>query len=111
MPSSVFGGKNSNENTGQRSVRIWSIRIGLKYVQPGRDPPPACKRVGHVDRVVLPVGARDRERHREPAPEAELALLLEIALEDEQVAAQLVVLALGLRDAVEIDLVRRLGPA
>ena len=35
--------------------------------------------VDHVDDVVLPVRARDAERDRCPAPEAELALLVKLA--------------------------------
>ena len=52
--------------------------------QGGRHRAPPADLVDHVDDVVLPVRARDPERDRRPAPEAELALLVELACEDER---------------------------
>src|SRR3712207_7119331 len=58
------------------------------------------------DRVVGPVRA-DADGPDRPAPEPELALLHERALEDERVGADLEVVALGLAHAVDVDLERR----
>src|SRR5215210_6555391 len=70
MPSSDFGGKNSNEKTGRRSSRISSIRIlkgyaaapsfllgGRDDVEVDREPLLPALPVLDVDRVVLAVGA------------------------------------------------------
>src|SRR3954468_11827780 len=123
MPSSVFGGKNSNEKTGFRSSRISSIRmregyarapvllLGRDDVEVGGDLRPAGQRVLDVDRVVLAVGAEQAEEDAGPADAAELALLLEGLREREGVPVELVVDALGLRHAVHEDAVRRLGAA
>src|SRR4051812_13481412 len=130
MPSSVFGGKNSNEKTGFRSSRISSIRmpegyarapvllLGRDDVEVGGELRLAVQRVLHVDRVVLAVGAEQAEEYGSPADAAELALLLEVLRELERVAHDLVVDALGLRHAVHehaVGLLRaaweRNGPA
>src|SRR4051812_18167173 len=123
MPSSVFGGKNSNEKTGRRSSRISSMRmregyarapvllLGRHDVEVGGDLRLAAERVLHVDRVVLAVGAEQAEEDRRPADAAELALLLEVPRELERVADDLVVDALGLRHAVDEHAVGRLGAA
>src|SRR4051794_24283391 len=122
MPSSVFGGKNSNEKHGRVSSRISSIRIEERLrpialhtfpwrddVEVGRDPVLAPDAVLHVDRVVLAVGAEQAEEDRRPAGHAELALLLQVAAEDERTTLQRVVLSLRLRNPVHEDAVRRLG--
>src|SRR4051794_41942813 len=88
MPSSVFGGKNSNEKTGLRSSRISSIRMPEGYARApvlllGRDDVEiggelrlAVQRVLHVDRVVLAVGPEQAEEYGGPAGAAGLALPL-----------------------------------
>ena len=53
---------------------------------------------------MLPVGARDAEEDRRPAPEAELAFGLELAREDEMAVGDPVIGAFDLRDAVHEDL-------
>src|SRR3954449_6563244 len=123
MPSSVFGGKNSNEKTGLRSSRISSIRLRegdarapvlllrRDDVEVGGDLRPAGQRVLHVDRVVLAVGAEQAEEDGRPADAAELALLLEVPRESELVADELVVDPLGLRHAVHEHAIGRLGAA
>src|SRR3954463_1306847 len=123
MPSSVFGGENSNEKAGLRSSRISSIRMREGYARApvlllGRDDVEvggylrrAGQRVLHVDRVVLAVGAEQAEEDRRPADAAELALLLEVLRELERVADDLVVDALGLRPSVDEHAVGRLGAA
>src|SRR4051794_34441692 len=120
MPSSVFGGKNSNEKKGFRSSRISSIRmpegyarapvllLGRDDVEVGGELRLAVQRVLHIHRVVLAVGAEQTEEYGGPADAAELALLLEVLGEPELVADQLVVHALGLRDAVHEHAVGRL---
>src|SRR5205085_5023332 len=65
--------------------------------------------VDDVDRVVLPVRAGDAEEEREPAPEAELALASQLALEDERVPLPPEVLAGLLEHAVDVDLERVRG--
>ena len=62
--------------------------------------------VAHVDGVVLAVGA-DPPRSEEPAPQPEPALLGQRPLEEQRPAADVVVLALALGDAVDVDLERR----
>ena len=57
-----------------------------------------------VDAVVLPVGAGDAQEEREPAPEAELPLTGQAAVEDELAAYTVVVLPGLLDDAVDEDL-------
>src|SRR3954454_9586811 len=106
MPSSVFGGKNSNEKTGLRSSRISSIRmregyarapvllLGRDDVEVGGDLLLPAQRVLHVDRVVLAVGTEQAEEDGRPADAAELALLLEVPRELERMAHDLVVDAL-----------------
>ena len=54
-------------------------------LQPRGDHRLAVDRVLHVHGLVLAVGAGDPEQHRQPAPEAELALLGERAVEHERV--------------------------
>src|SRR5436853_7491219 len=79
-PSSVFGGKNSNEKTGRRSSRISSMRIlegyarasaflvgGRHDVEIGGQLRSAADRVLHVHRVVLAVGAEQAEQDAGPA--------------------------------------------
>src|SRR3954447_15004592 len=112
MPSSVFGGKNSNEKTGFRASRISSIRmrggyarapvllLGRDDVEVGGDLLLAVQPVLHVDRVVLSIGAEQPEEDARPADASELALLLEVLRELERVTHDLVVDALGLRDPV-----------
>ena len=50
--------------------------------------------------------ADDADPQREPAPEAELALGLELTVEDERASVDAVVAALHLRDSVHEDLER-----
>src|SRR4051812_42348390 len=114
-PSSVFGGKNSNEKTGRRSSRISSIRILKGYargsgflvrqqdVEVRRELRVPVHRVLDVDRVVLPVGAEQPEEDARPAHGSEAALLLEVTVERQVVPAQLVVDPLPLRHAVHED--------
>src|SRR3954451_1083273 len=123
MPSSVFGGKNSNEKTGLRSSRISSMRMRKGYarapvlllgrhdVEVGGELRVAVQGVLNVDRVVLPVGAEQTQEDGRPADAPELPLLLEVLRELERVAHDLVVDALGLRHAVHEHAVRRLGAA
>src|SRR5437588_536331 len=61
----------------------------LNDVEPDRHALLPADRVLNVHRVVLPVGAGDREEDREPAPEAEPALLGQRAAERERPPAQL----------------------
>jgi hypothetical protein len=56
--------------------------------------------VDDVDRVVLPVGPGDAEEEREPAPEAQAALLREPTVEEELVPDHVVIAARLLRHAV-----------
>ena len=69
--------------------------------------PSTC--VDHIDTLVPAVGAGDTEEEREPAPEAEAALLDERAREDELAVPADEVLSLLLADAVDVDLDRSLG--
>src|SRR4051812_27206292 len=105
MPSSVLGGKNSKEKQGRVSSRISSIRIPkrlrpialdtfpwLDDVEVRGHPLLAAEAVLHVHRVVLPVGAEQAEEDRRPAADPELALLLQMAPEDERAALHGVVL-------------------
>ena len=57
-----------------------------------------------VDAVVLAVRAGDAEEQRQPAPEAEPALLREPCLEDELVSLAAKIAPLLLRDAVQENL-------
>ena len=57
-----------------------------------------------VHRVVLAIRAGHADPQREPAPDAELALGLELAVEDERPAVDPKIAALRLRDAVHEDL-------
>src|SRR5262249_16139219 len=57
-----------------------------------------------VDRVVLPVGARDADQDRRPAQQTETAFGLELALEEQHAPHHLVIDALRLRDTVDEDL-------
>src|SRR4051794_41921209 len=103
MPSSVFGGKNSNEKTGLRSSRISSIRmregyarapvllLGRDDVEVGGELRLAVQRVLHVDRVVLAVGPEQAEEYGGPADAAEPSLLLEMLGGPERVAHPLVI--------------------
>src|SRR4051794_22094232 len=121
MPSSVFGGKNSNEKTGRRSSRISSIRmregyarapvllLGRDDVEVGRELRLAVQRVLHVHRVVLAIGAEEAEEDGCPADAAELALLLQVPRELQRVVLDLVVDAFSLRHAVHEHAVGRLG--
>ena len=61
---------------------------------------PAIAGVDDVDGVVLAVGAGDAEEQREPPPKPQLALLGELASEDEPPAELLVVDPTRLRHAV-----------
>src|SRR3989304_10631802 len=70
----------------------------------------APARVDDVDGVVLPVGAGDAERDPRPAPEAELALGVELTVEHECAALDPIALSLDLRDPVDIAL-EEAGPA
>src|SRR4051812_17702933 len=101
MPSSVLGGKNSNENAGVVSSSAWSIRIARNLtkvvsrfirlvrrddVQVDGGPLLAALRVVHVDGVVLPIGADQPDEHRGPAPETQAPLLGQRLVEQELVA-------------------------
>ena len=65
-----------------------------------RDHAVAATPVHDVDGVVLPVRAGDSEEEREPAPEAQPALLGQRPLEHEGVSFDLVIRSLVLRNAV-----------
>src|SRR4029453_13671427 len=67
---------------------------------------PAAGLVDDVHAVVLPVGTRHAEEHREPAPEAEPALPRQPPVEDELVALAAEVAPRLLEDAVHEDLER-----
>src|SRR5918992_2978374 len=110
-PSSVFGGKNSNEKTGRCSSRMRSIRIrerlaGGNYLQARGDSLAPAQPVLDVHRVVLAVAAEEAEEDGRPAAHAEL-LLLERVEEMELVASDFEVLALALGHAVHEHPVRR----
>src|SRR5215213_750707 len=70
------------------------------HVELVRDPRAAVGLPGDVDLVVAPVSA-DSERAPEPAPEAELALLHQLALEHERPPLDAVVAPLLLAHAVD----------
>src|SRR3954470_2025669 len=120
-PSSVFGGKNSNEKTGRRASRISSIRMVRGYarasgflagrhdVEVRRELLATVHDVLDVDRVVLPVGTEKAEEDGGPAHRPEAALLLQVPVERQRVPAHLVVDALRLRHAVHEHAVGRLG--
>src|SRR5262249_28929605 len=74
--------------------------------EPGRDDAAAVDAVGDVHGVVLPVGADDPDHDRRPAPDAEAALGLQLPLEQQDTAHDLVVGALLLGHAVHEDLER-----
>ena len=60
---------------------------GVVDRQPADDAAPSACLVDDVDDVVLAIRAGDAEEDRGPAPEAEPALLLQLALEDERAPA------------------------
>src|SRR5262249_11432114 len=78
---------------------------GLLDVQRVSHPRAPVDLPGDVDLVVLAVGP-DAPGAEEPAPEAELALLFERALEDQDAAPDFIVLPLVLPDPVDEHLVR-----
>src|SRR5204863_2514901 len=94
---------------GRRVVRAALGSLERLERQAGRDDALAGALVDDVDRVVLPVGAGDAEEEREPAPEAELPLARQLALEDERVPLPPEVLAGLLEHAVDVDLERVRG--
>jgi len=69
-----------------------------------RDVPPAAGFVDHVDAVVLAISPRNAEEEREPAPEAEPALVREAPFEDELAPIAAKVLPGLLPDPVHVDL-------
>src|SRR5829696_6819361 len=86
--------------------RLHRVLGAPDHVELVRDLRPALDVPGHVDLVVAAVGA-DPEGAPEPAPEAELALLHQLALEVQLVPADGVVLALPDAHAVDEDAERR----
>src|SRR5262249_14126894 len=68
------------------------------------DRPAAAVVVDDVYAVMRPIRARDAQEERQPAPEAELPLLGERALEDELPSHHPVVLAPPLENTVHVDL-------
>src|SRR4029077_10612233 len=68
--------------------------------------PPAARFVDDIDTIVLPVGACDPEKEGCPAPEAELSLPREAAVEDDLTAFADEVRAFLLAHAVYVDLER-----
>src|SRR3954466_4330514 len=85
---------------------IWR---GLQREALGDHGAPVGRLVADVDGVVGPVGA-DADRAQRPAPEAQLALQDELAIEAQRAAPDLVVGSLRLPDAVDVDLERRVDP-
>src|SRR3954470_1758291 len=69
----------------------------------------AAGAVLHVDSLVLAVAADDADQHRQPADRAELSLLDDRAVEHDLGPLDPVVLAVRLRDAVDVDRDGRLG--
>jgi len=74
--------------------------------QAARDRAPPLELVDDVHDVVLPIGARDPEDDRRPAPESKSTLLLQLSREDERTALHVEVTAFHLLDAVDVDLER-----
>ena len=87
------------QSAGERPLA--GLVVGGLGLQPGGDHRLAVHGVLDVHGLVLAVRAGDPEEHRQPAPEPELALLGERAVEDERVAPHRVVGALVLLDAVD----------
>src|SRR5215211_133080 len=87
--------------------RVESVREDLDV---GGELHPATEAILDIDRLVLAVGAKEPEEHREPAQAADL-LLEDRSREHDHAASDLVALTLRLLDAVDVDLDRALGAA